>query len=394
MAFFYKEKGTTGDPFIDAVISYQSTDLSSFTGVNAIKNSDIFTAVKIIASDIASSPLQTLKGGIPQKENTIVHLMNHKPNETMDGWHFKFSLVVNLLLNGNSFAEIVRDEKGEVNSLKLLKNSEVKLIQQEDETLDYQVNKRNVNSKNILHFKYFTQDGLVGISPLHALKDEIKIQQAGNRTWFNFFSKGINSNGILKVHKADLDSEAKKAIREKFEEANSSQNGENAIRTIIMDEGMDYSPLEINTDILKLVNSSDWTTKQISKVFGIPSERLGVENVHSSTTQNNMVYLKNTLIHYFNSFLGELNDKLLNEDDEVFQFNTDYLMELDPESKISNLIKQVQGSLLTVNEARAKMGLMPVNGGERLLGSLNYTYLDVLQDYQFKDKESETLSGK
>ena len=40
--------------------------------------------------------------------------------------------------------------------------------------------KRRVKSSDILHFKYFTQDGLTGLPP-HALRDELKIQQAGNR---------------------------------------------------------------------------------------------------------------------------------------------------------------------------------------------------------------------
>lgn len=397
MAFFKSLDAKTimGDPFLDAVVSIQSDDSVSYTSVNAIRNSDIFTAVKIIASDIATSSLQLMKNDLPQKENEIVHLMNHKPNDTMDGWHFKFSLAVNMLLNGNSFAEIIR-ENGKIVRLEILKNSEVEVTQKEDGTLLYRIGskKRAKSVKDILHFKYFTQDGMVGISPLYALRDEIKIQKGANKTWFNFFSRGINSNGILKVNKADLDAAAKNAIREKFEQANSSSNGENALRTIILDESMDYKQLEVNTDVLKLVNSSDWTTKQISKAFGIPSERLGVESVHSSTSQSNMIYIQNTLIHYFNVFTSELTSKTTEDEKFSYHFNTDYLMESDPETKVSNILKQVQGSLLTINEARAKLGLIPQEGGDRLMASLNYTYLDTLESYQSTNKESEISNGE
>lgn len=391
MAFFKASKATTGDPFLDAVVSIESTE-GNFASVTNLRNSDVFTAIKIIASDIASSPLQVVKKGMPQDENEIVHLMNTKPNLEMDGWHFKFSLAANMLLNGNSFAEIIRED-GKVKELHLLPNSSVTVKQNDSGKVSYQIGdkKRKKAPEDVLHFKYFTQDGLTGISPLYALKDEVKIQKAGNKTWFSFFTRGVNGTGILKVQKSDLDNNAKTAIREKFEAAN---GGENSLRTIILDDTMDYKTLEINTDVLKLVNSSDWTSKQIAKCFGIPVERLGVENIHSSNAQSNLLYLKNTLIHYFNVFTSELNVKLMEQKNMIYRFNTDYLMETDPETMITNTLKQVQGSMLTINEGRAKLGFPSVEGGDRLLASLNYTYLDTLEQYQFRETEEENGTGK
>ena len=391
MAFFKASKATTGDPFLDAVVSIESTE-GNFASVTNLRNSDVFTAIKIIASDIASSPLQVVKKGMPQDENEIVHLMNTKPNLEMDGWHFKFSLAANMLLNGNSFAEIIRED-GKVKELHLLPNSSVTVKQNDSGKVSYQIGdkKRKKAPEDVLHFKYFTQDGLTGLSPLYALKDEVKIQKAGNKTWFSFFTRGVNGTGILKVQKSDLDNNAKTAIREKFEAAN---GGENSLRTIILDDTMDYKTLEINTDVLKLVNSSDWTSKQIAKCFGIPVERLGVENIHSSNAQSNLLYLKNTLIHYFNVFTSEMNVKLLSQEGLGYRFNTDYLMETDPETMITNTLKQVQGSMLTINEGRAKLGLPPVDGGDRLLASLNYTYLDGLEQYQFREQGEENGTGK
>lgn len=391
MAFFKANKATTGDPFLDAVVSIESNE-GNYASVTNLRNSDVFTAIKIIASDIASSPLQVVQKGMPQDENEIVHLMNTRPNEEMDGWHFKFSLAANMLLNGNSFAEIIR-EGGKVKELHLLANSSVTVKQNDNGKVFYQIGdkKRKKASEDVLHFKYFTQDGLTGLSPLYALKDEVKIQKAGNKTWFSFFTRGVNGTGILKVQKSDLDNNAKTAIREKFEAAN---GGENSLRTIILDDTMDYKTLEINTDVLKLVNSSDWTSKQIAKCFGIPVERLGVENIHSSNAQSNLLYLKNTLIHYFNVFTSEMNVKLLSQEGLGYRFNTDYLMETDPETMITNTLKQVQGSMLTINEGRAKLGLPPVDGGDRLLASLNYTYLDGLEQYQFREQGEENGTGK
>ncbi|GEQ49813.1 phage portal protein [Tetragenococcus koreensis] len=382
MGFFTKKQSTTGDPFLDAVVTMQSDDNTTYTSAGAIRNSDIFTAVSIIASDIASSPLQVIKDGVPKKDSGITNLIDGQPNEVMDGWHLKFSLAVNMLLNGNSFAEIKRDGN-KVQSIELLPNSSVTVTQTDNGELRYNVGdkKRRVPKENMLHFKYFTQDGLTGLSPLYALRDEIKIQKAGNKMIDNFFSRGINSNGILKVNKAVLDNEAKQNIREKFEESNGSQNGANTLRTIILDESMDYQAMEVNTDVLKLANSKDWTSRQIAAVFRIPVERLGVENTHSSSTQSSLIYVKETLIHYLNCFVSELSNKL----GKNFRFNVDRMLESDPDTKVKNILEQVQGSLITINEGRSKLGLPPRDGGDRLLASLNYTYLDTLEEYQRKE---------
>lgn len=388
MAFFKARQMNTGDPFLDHVVSIQSDDYTtSFTSVRALRNSDVFAAARIIASDIASSPIQLVKDNMPQADDEIVKLLNEKPNPEMDGWHFKFALAINMLLNGNSFAEIKREGNKAV-ELHLLPNSSVTVKQSDSGNLSYQIGdkKRRVKSEDILHFKYFTQDGLTGLPPLYALRDEMKIQQAGNRTLHNFFARGVSGSGILKVHKSDLDGSAKKAIREKFEEANGASSGDNALRTIILDETMDYKSLEINTDVLKLVNSSDWTTKQIAKAFGVPIERLGVENEHSSTTQSNLQYIQSTLIHYFNVFVSEFDTKL----DTSVRFNSDQLLETDPETKVKNVLDQVKGSLLTINEGRSKLGLPSMPGGDRLLASLNFTYLDTLEKYQLKEQEGVT----
>ncbi|GAA3020405.1 phage portal protein [Tetragenococcus solitarius] len=384
MSFFAKKQSTTGDPFLDAVVSMQAEGDVSYTSVGALRNSDIFTAISIVASDVASSPLQVVKNGVPKRDNAITKLLNEQSNDVMDGWHLKFALAVNMLLNGNSFAEIKRDGD-QITAIELLPNSSVTIQQMDSGALRYKIGdkKRNVKPEDMLHFKMFTQDGLTGLSPLYALRDEMKIQKSGNKMLGNFFSRGVNGNGILKVDKGVLDKEAKENVRNNWEEVNGG--GTNAMRTLILDDTMDYKPLEINTDILKIANSNDWTSRQIASVFRIPVERLGVENTHSNTSQSNLIYVKESLIHYFNCFVSEFNSKLGGQ----YRFNVDRMLESDPETKSKNILSQVQGSLITINEGRAKLGLEKIENGDRLLASLNYTYLDNLEEYQREKVEPQ-----
>lgn len=386
MTFFKPVKQDSGNAFLDAVVSMQTDDSNVYYGANAIKNSDVFSAIRILASDVASSPIQLLKiDGTLAKQNKYSGLLNSRPNAVTDSFHLKFALMANLLLNGNSYAEI--DDPEEPTEITFIKNSSMTVKQDEDtqeliyEVTNSQNKSRRIKADHILHFKYFTQDGVTGVSPLMSLKDELSLQKAGNKTLNNFYQNGINSNGILTVHKSDLDVEAKNNIRDKFEKVNAGS--QNSSKTIVLDSSMEYQPLEVNADVLKLVNSNDWSSKQIAKVFGLSTYQLGVEEDHSSVVQTNEMYINSTLNHYFSVFSSELGFKLLRGDQKHnFGFNTDGLFNTNPQTSLKSVVQAVQGSLLTINEGRKKLNLPEMEGGDQLLVSLNYAHLGNLDNYQ------------
>lgn len=356
--------------FMDALVSMTSSDSATYVGAGALRNADVYTAIRVIASDIASNPIQ----GTNDK---TAKLLNENPNPQMNGFNFKFALAVNLLLNGNAFAEITRDNSGRPTQLNFIKNSEM-VVKQDDQsgqvTYNYQPNnlkRRQITPVNMLHFKYFTQDGIVGISPLYALRDQISVQKSGNNLLRGFFQNGVNGTTVLKVHKTDLDAGAKENIREQFEKANT---GNNALRSLVIDDSMDISNLEVNTDVLKFINSNDWSSRQIAEAFNIPIERLGVENEHSSNEQSNLLYLQNSLSDYFSVFSSEINSKLAG----TYTFNTDKLFSADPATNQDLALKGLQGGLLTVNEARSKIGLAPVDNGDQILFNKNYVPIEDL----------------
>lgn len=378
-----------GEPFLDALISMISDDSGVYVGAGAIRNSDVFTAVRVIAGDLASNPIE-------YSETRLSGLLNMAPNNNMTAYSFKFALAANMLLNGNAFALIQRNNSQQVTGLELVPNSQmVVTLDDTAGTVSYaytppEGHTRRLRPTDVLHFKCFTQDGYTGLSPLYALRDELSIQKTGNGLLRGFFKNGVQGTGILTVDKSNLDAAAKDAIRKKFEEANS---GNNALRTIILDSSMKYQALEVNTDVLKLVNSNDWTTRQIAKAFGLPPEKLGVENEHSNTEQSNVTYLQNTLVQYFAAFTSELNAKLATGE-KRFVFNTDQLFSADPATMQKLAVTGLQGGVYTTNEARAKLGLPPVDGGDAVMASLNYTPLDNIRQYQNKTQGSEPTNGE
>ena len=377
MSFFTNDttqpRDDNSDPFLDALVSMTSNDSGLYVGIGALRNSDVFTAVRVIASDLATNPIE-------YSDKRISVLLNKAPNDHMTAWAFKFALAANMLLNGNSFARVTKNPSGQDDTTGIISY---------EYTPDSGRSQR-LNASEVLHFKCFTQDGYKGLSPLYSLRDEVGVQKSGHALLKGFFNSGVQGTGILKVNKSQLDAKAKENIRSKFEAANS---GDNALKTIILDNDMDYKQLEVNTDVLNLVNSSDWTTKQIAKAFGLPLDRLGIESEHSNAVQSNLVYLQNTLIQYFTCFTSEMDAKLSTGDNR-FSFNTDKLFSADPATMQELAVKGLQGGVLTTNEARARLNLSPITGGDEIMASLNYTPLSNLVTYQDKQKGSTSNESR
>ena len=349
--FTHKATTGTGEPFLDALVSLSSNDPNGFVSGSVLRNSDIYAAISIIAGDLASNPIKS-------SSDLYNKMVNNHPNDLMDGRSFKYALAVEMLLNGNSFAEIDLSS----HSLNFIPNNKM-TVQQDDTTgeLTYTYSpdgrvKKVIAPSNILHFKYFTRDGLVGLSPLYALKDELKIQETSNQLMASFFNDGIHGTTLVKVNQAELGTQATENIRKKFDEANT---GNNAMKTVVVDSSVDVKNLPLNTDVLKLVNSNDWTTRQIAKTFGLPPERLGVENEHSNQQQSNVQYLQGTLQHYEDCFTAELNYKL----GQDFSFDNSKLLSLDPADQQQMAVDGYVNGLYTRNEARALLNLDPVTNG-------------------------------
>lgn len=361
-----------------------------YTSVDKLQNSNVFTAVNVIANDIATNPIKLESDNVnhiaDENFSDLNYLLNVKPNSYMSARDFKYALTANLLLTGNGYARILKTKAGQPMSLVLLYPSWVTVEIDEDSNIRYVIQDNTHNPyilapDEIIHVKFLSTNGLIGTSPLYSLADEMKLQKQGNKLLNDFFGSGINGSAILKMPgKPSPDARAK--IREEWIKANT---GENTHRVMVLAGNEEYTPVEIDTSILKIVNSNDYTTKQIAKAFGIPVSRLGLENAHTSLTQSNLDYIQNSLDHYFNRITSELNIKLLTYEQALnyhFEFDVSRLMELDTETNMKETLNWFQNGLIDDNEARQRLGYAPHNddmAGTRIVMS-NFIPIENIKD--------------
>src|SRR5699024_9066011 len=114
---------------------YLLSTLPGFTGIGhheytmdaALKNSDIFTAIMMIASDLAKMDINVKYHNVHDASHPVEMLLNKKPNPIYDGNSFTEIVFANPLLNNHGYMEIVRDINHQPKELYHLNTSALQL---------------------------------------------------------------------------------------------------------------------------------------------------------------------------------------------------------------------------------------------------------------------------
>lgn len=372
MGVFVQNEGRTMNEqqFIDYVngVTIYGT---SYGGLNALKNSDVYTGVNIIAGDVAQSPFKPLNE--TTVDSNLLNLLNKEPMLNQSRYMMMYAVISNLILTGNAYVLIHRNGDG-VERLEFVESSQVNVIQdmetgtyRYDVTMPYGSILYKCDPHDILHFRISTVDGWLGRSPLLSLKDEVELQSNGLKVLNKFFSNGVFSGGILKLKDGAVNNAAKRKIKTDFDKINEGGG------TMVLDDTQDYQPNQINTEVLKLIQANKFSTQQIAKVLGIPVSRFGQELVNSSDVTQNDLYVTSTIAMYEASICDEINLKL----DIAVELDIKKLRQDTYEDRMRKIaegkVKSELGNSLTVNDARNYLGYDPIDGGELLLGEKQNT---------------------
>lgn len=387
---FFQPLGSSKVSYDDYVASVLAGDISQkYLGVSALKNSDILTATSIIAGDIARFPLvkKDVNGDIIHDED-INYLLNVKSTNNASARTWKFAMAVNAILTGNSFSRILRDPKtGQALQFQFYRPSETTVEETDNHDIVYTFTDTLTGKKikcfahDVIHWKFFSHDTILGRSPLLSLGDEIDLQKGGINTLIKFFKDGFSS-GILKMKGAQLSGEARKRARVEFEKMREGAIGGSPL---VFDDTQEYTPLEIDTNVLQLITSNNFSTAQIAKALRVPSYKLGVNSPNQSVAQLMEDYVTNDLPFYFDAITSELGLKTLNDNDRRLSH-----IEFDTRSvtgrNVDEIVKLVNNQILTPNQGLVELGKQKSTDPnmDRYQSSLNYVFLDKKEEYQDK----------
>lgn len=319
----------------------------------ALKNVDIFSMVNLISSDIASCDF--LNTGVYDD-------LLKEPSKLINSYSFWQSSLVQLLLTGNSYL-LIHSNEGIAQWLEQVPTSCVTIqLADDNSSINYEINfgdKRGTvlaDNSEMIHVRLMptgeiSNDNIfVGVSPLDSLVDSIAVTDNANRLTLSTIANAINPSAVISVPDAQLNREAKEAIRDSFLEAN---GGSNAGKVMVVDQSASVSTIQINSDVAKFLNSIDWGADRVAEAFGVPSSYLNRDKADAqSNSQQIMSFYASSLNRYMNPLISELSFKLHLPD---LKLNVRDSTDVDGSQTIDMLSKLASGTtpVLTPQQGQA-----------------------------------------
>lgn len=358
------------------------------TAETALSNPVFFRCVALIRGDISKMGLcltgKDSSGIWSEIQNPAYSPVLRKPNPYQNRIQFIDAWLGSKLLNGNTYALKVRDARGVVTGLYILDPLLVLPLISDSGEVFYRLKKDNLSglvadelvvpAREIIHDRWNCLfHPLVGLSPLFAagLSSVQGVEIAKASTYF--FKNGARPSGILTAPGAISDETAAR-LKEAFE---TGYSGENAGKTAVVGDGLKYEAMTTKAVDAQLVEQAKWSNEAICTAFGVPAYMVGVGAAPLNNNAETLAgqYYSQCLQTHIES-LELCLEEGLGLDTSVYgiEFDLDDLLRMDASALVKSEAEAVKGGIKSPNEARRRMNLPPVDGGEEpYLQQQNYS---------------------
>ena len=375
---------------------------SSYRNDKAMLLSTVYRCVDVISDSVAQLPLEPYKvdeKGYKRKyvEHPTYYLLNKEPNSNMSRFTFMKTLITSVLLDGNGYALIERDDKGNATKLKLIP-SELVTVSRVDplkEKIMYNVVGINqlIEPVNMIHILNFSYDGITGISTLQHARNTLGLASDSEAHAEGFFKGGANLAGIIKVQ-SSLTPKQKLDIKESWQATFSPVTGTpNGVA--VLEGNMDFQPITVNPADAQLLETRQFNVIDICRFFGVsPVKAFDLSKSSYSTVEaTQLAFLTDTLNPLLEKIELEFERKLYKPSERStvdVRFDTSVLLRADKASQASYYNTLFQIGVITPNEIRKALDLEPLDNGDKSFVQVNVTTLDKA----VKDKiEDSSLNG-
>ncbi|KDD82268.1 phage portal protein [Glaesserella parasuis] len=337
----------------------------------------VLNAVNVIAQAVASMPCYlfeiTADGRKRIENHSVEYLLNEMPNRNQTPYQLKEVMMRHLLLNGNAYAVIGWNSKGQPETLTPYPPYSVNVQRTLKGDYLYQITDLNGKVKNyfqdeILHLRHASNDGFMGRSPITVCREAVGLGLAQQRHGSAVMKNGLMAGGIVTTSEWLDQTKGQKAL----EALKRYQGAKNAGKTPLLEGGMDYKQLGMSNQDAEWLGSRKFTIEDIARIFNISPIFLQ-DYSHSSYanfSEASRAFLGQTLRPHLVNFEQQLKDALMidltskSRKRYVIEFDTSDLLRTNQQERFASYDTAIKCGILSPNEARKREGLLPYVGGD------------------------------
>jgi HK97 family phage portal protein len=346
-----------------------------------IAQSTVWACITLIAQDISKIAVNVIEqhGDIWEPiTNPAYSPVLRDPNHYQHRIKFFEQWTVSKLTRGNTYVLKERNNRGgvgqgNVTALYILDPWRVQVLVAPSGEVFYQLSTDNLSgleeevtvpASEIIHDVGFSPyHPLVGLPPLLACALAASQSLSIQKSSFSFFQNNSRPGGVLSTIQR-ISEETAQRIKAHWEANYSGE--QNAGKVAVLGDGLKFEQMAQTAVDSQLADQLKWTDEKICSVFHVPPFMVGVGPMptYDNIEKLNLQYYQQALQHPIES-IEILLDKGLEMPATIgVEFDIEGLIRMDSTSKMKNATEGVRGGVIAPNEARRKLNLPDVSGGD------------------------------
>ncbi len=370
------------DPKVWEAVFQDSFGTDSGVSVTAEKSlmyAPFYRAVQLISGDVAKLPKPVYKRrpdiGEDARERDRGHRLNYvlnvAVNEETEAIKFWCRFMADSLIWSNGWARIVFDGSGSAAELYNLLPDRTHW-----EYVDGRLwciteaggNLIPLYPWEVLHIEGLAAGGCA--KPLFQMaRNSIALGLAQEKFASKFFANGGRVGGILELP-TGMPKPAKDTIEEGFRR--SYEGADNPFKTVILRDNAKFHAAQQSPNDSQLVEATEAQTRAIAHWFNLPPSKLGLSDSvsYNSKAEDNQNYLDTTLQIWLTRIESAINFRLISDrqsDTNFVEHNTAALLKMNLQAQADSFQKLIAARVMNPNEARAKLNMLPYEGGDEFV---------------------------
>ena len=317
----------------------------------------VFSAISLISDTIATLPLDAyVREGGERRALRPRPAWVLKPDVDTTKEAFYGSIIVSLLLDGNAFIRVYKQDSQIVNMV-VLNPKTVQIKRNGLGRVMFQIegDRNLLSTEDIIFIPDVVRPGSIrGVSRVEALKDNFGLAMALETYAARFFGHGATTSGIIE-YPADLTYEQSQALSTAFDSRHKGLRRSH--KTGVLSGGATYKPTHVPNDQAQFLDSRRMAVEDVARAFNVPPHLLGLSgtNSYASVEQNNLAWVTHGLrpiIQKIENALSPLLALSQGGQNAFLRFNIDGLLRADINSRMAAYSVGLQSGFLTINDVR------------------------------------------
>lgn len=357
------------------------------------QNAIVYRCVNEISQGAASIPFKVFQGDIELESHPLITLLN-RPNPMQANVEYFQSLYAYLLLSGNSYA-LSASVNNVPTELYLLRPDRIEI--QPSETMipkayKYKLNNQVVASyeadpvtgqSEIKHFKFWNPlDDYLGLSPLMAAAVDLDQHNMIAKHNISLLQNGARPSGAIIFKPTDdigrtvsLSDAQRQQVQMDMEQQFTGQK--NVGRPMLLEGDFDWKEMAMSPRDMDFLQNKHMAAKDIALCFGVPSQLIGIPDsqTYANVQEARLALYEETIIPLAKRIESDLNEWLAPAfgDDISIKYDIDQIPAMTERRRrvYENVVAAVREGIISRNEARDRLGLEPISGGDEVFIAAN-----------------------